>query len=59
MVDHFLRYCILTFFNLLVQTLLLVFLVESLSLDAGAAKIISFAVSVLGNFFLYRSFVYV
>lgn len=58
-VNHFVRYCILSLFNVVLQTMLLMLFVERLNIDAGSAKIASWILSALGNFFLYKFFVYV
>jgi len=58
-VNHFVRYCILTGLNIIAQTALLYLFVESFHLDEGSAKFISWAITVLWNFFLYKYFVYV
>jgi len=57
--NHFVRYCLLTLFNVVVQTLILVLLVEWFSFDQGSAKLLSWIISTLGNFFFYKFFVYV
>ncbi|MDO8648417.1 MAG: GtrA family protein [Candidatus Peregrinibacteria bacterium] len=59
MINHFVRYCIINVFNILAQTAILYLLVERLHLDEGSAKFVSWAVTVLWNFFLYKFFVYV
>lgn len=57
--SHFLRYCLLNVFNIAAQTLLLMALVEWLHLGEGDSKFLSWAATVLWNFFLYKFFVYV
>ncbi|MBI3332451.1 GtrA family protein [Candidatus Peregrinibacteria bacterium] len=58
-VNHFVRYCVINIFNLIAQTALLFVFVEYLHLDEGSAKFISWALTVLWNFFLYKFLVYV
>ena len=57
--NHFVRYCILTIINIVAQTMLLYAFVEYLHLDEGSAKFASWFITVLWNFFLYKFFVYV
>jgi len=57
--NHFVRYCILTIANIVAQTMLLYAFVEYLHLDEGSAKFVSWFITVLWNFFLYKFFVYV
>ncbi len=56
---HFLRFCLINLFNLLVQTALLWLLVERVGVDEGSAKFVSWAMTILWNFFLYKFLVYV
>lgn len=59
MLNHFVRYCVLNVVNIVAQTALLWIFVELLGIDASSAKVASWGVTVLGNFFLYKFFVYV
>lgn len=56
---HFVRYCLMTAVSVAGQTLVLYGLVESGYFGEELAKIISMAIVVLWNFFLYKFFVYV
>lgn len=56
---HFCRYCLINIAVVAVQSVLLVILVEWLSVDVSTAKILSWFLSSLGNFFLYKFLVYV
>lgn len=59
LLHHFCRYCVLNGVNFAVQFLFLVLLVEQLGMDQSTAKIVSWILSSLGNFFLYKFLVYV
>lgn len=56
---HFCRYCVLNGVNIAVQFLFLVLLVENMGMDESTAKIASWILSSIGNFFLYKFLVYV
>lgn len=56
---HFCRYCLINLIVIVVQSFLLVILVEWLHIDTSTAKILSWFLSSLGNFFLYKFLVYV
>ena len=57
--EHFLRYCLVNLGTFLAQTGLLYVFVESLHMGEGDAKFLSWAVTILANFFLYKFLVYV
>ncbi|MEK7590855.1 MAG: GtrA family protein [Patescibacteria group bacterium] len=59
MVNHFVRYCVLNVLNIAAQTLLLYIFVEYLRMGEGDGKFLSWAITILWNFFLYKYFVYV
>ncbi|MBI1934276.1 GtrA family protein [Candidatus Peregrinibacteria bacterium] len=56
---HFCRYCVLNGMNFVVQFFLLILLVETFGMDEGTAKLASWLLSSIGNFFLYKFLVYV
>lgn len=56
---HFCRYCLVNLVVIAVQSFLLVLLVEWLYVNESTAKILSWFLSTLGNFFLYKFLVYV
>lgn len=56
---HFIRYCLLNLFNFFIQTALLWLLVEKAAVDTGSAKVGSWGMTVLWNYFLYKFLVYV
>ncbi|OGJ57748.1 hypothetical protein A3H22_02255 [Candidatus Peribacteria bacterium RIFCSPLOWO2_12_FULL_55_15] len=56
---HFCRYCVLNGINVVVQFLFLIVLVETLGMNESTAKFVSWFLSSLGNFFLYKFLVYV
>lgn len=57
--NHFVRYCLINLFNLIAQTALLYLFVERLHMDEGSAKFVSWGMTILWNFFLYKFIVYV
>src|SRR3989344_579888 len=58
-INHFARYCLLTLFNIAIQTLLLIIFVEWFDMDHRSAKLASWIISTIGNFFFYKFLVYV
>lgn len=58
-VSHFVRYCLVNVFNVVMQTILLYVFVEYAHLDEGNGKFLSWAFTIVWNFFLYKFLVYV
>lgn len=55
---QFIAFSLLVAFNYTLGTWLLVYLVESLQLQAGVSKILSMAIVAIWNFFIYKKVVY-
>ena len=57
--NYLVGYCLINLFNLIAQTALLYLFVERLHMDEGSAKFVSWGMTILWNFFLYKFIVYV
>lgn len=57
--QHLVRFAILQFTNLIIQTLLVALFVEVFGVDELLAKVLGIGCTVMWNFFLYKFFVYV